>query len=79
MKMDGKKLYTLEDVAQRLEVTTRTVHNFVKDGRISTIPMGALRRVTEAELNRILTEGVTNGGGRRRGRPPKSGTTIGGR
>jgi excisionase family DNA binding protein len=74
--MDGKKLYTLEDVAQRLGITIRTMHNFVKDGRISTIPMGALRRVTETELNRILTEGITNGGGRRRGRPPKSEATA---
>jgi excisionase family DNA binding protein len=68
--MAGEKLYTPEDVAARIEVTKRTVYNFIKDGKIATIPIGGLLRVTEGELNRIMTEGIAAG---RRGRPRKGG------
>jgi len=49
-------LHTVEEVAARLRVSTKTVRRRVKDGTIRTVPIGGrLVRISSEELRRLLS------------------------
>jgi excisionase family DNA binding protein len=55
--MDGDKLLTVEEVAERLRVNPYTVRRWLRDGTLSGKLMGGRRggyRIAESELARFL-------------------------
>jgi excisionase family DNA binding protein len=49
-------LYTVEEVAARLRVSTKTVRRRIRDGTIRTVPIGGrLVRISSDELRRLLS------------------------
>lgn len=52
------KLYTLQEVADLLHVTRKTIYNYMKAKKIKAIKVGRTYRVTQEELNKYLTEGI---------------------
>lgn len=52
------KLYTMEEVANILRVSSRTVKNMVKSEKIKAIKIGHSVRITHDEINRLL--GIKN-------------------
>ena len=50
-------LHTVEEVAARLRVSTKTVRRRIKDGTIRTLPVGGrLVRISSNELRRLVSE-----------------------
>jgi excisionase family DNA binding protein len=49
------RLLTIRDVAERLQVSGRTIHRLVANGDISVIRIGRSVRVSEAALKAFLT------------------------
>lgn len=48
-------LHTVEEVAARLRVSTKTVQRRIKDGTIRTLPVGGrLVRISSNELRRLI-------------------------
>lgn len=52
------KVYTLEEIAEILHVTRRTLYNYVKDGKLKAIKLGRVWRVTEDALKEFLSTGT---------------------
>lgn len=52
------KLYTLQEVADLLHGTRKTIYNYMKAKKIKAIKVGRTYRVTQEELNKYLTEGI---------------------
>lgn len=50
--------YTLQDLAEALKVTRRTIYNYLKAGKIKTTKCGRFYRISEEEYKRILREGL---------------------
>lgn len=49
-------LHTVEEVAARLRVSTKTVRRRIKDGTIRTVPVGGrLVRISSDELRRLTS------------------------
>lgn len=51
------RLLTVRDVAERLQVSTRTVNRLLTDGTIKVTRIGRSVRITEEALHAFLTEG----------------------
>ncbi len=51
-----EKLYTVEDVAQMTGLTSRTIRNYLADGRLTGRKVGAQWRFTEENITAIFTE-----------------------
>lgn len=47
-------LLTLDDVAARLQVSTRTVRRLISSGQLRPLYVGRLPRITERELDAYL-------------------------
>ena len=45
--------YTLEEVANRLKVTVRTIKNWIKQGKIESVKFGKVVRIHDSEIQRI--------------------------
>lgn len=45
---------TIEEVATRLEVTTRSVNNYIKKGELEAFKMGGRWRITEEALQKFI-------------------------
>lgn len=52
--MEDKKVYTLDEVAEILSVTKRTVYSYVKDGKLEAVKVGKFWRVRKDQLDRFL-------------------------
>ncbi len=48
------EIYTLEEIAQLLQVTRRTIYTWVKDGKLKAFKVGRGWRVTREELDAFL-------------------------
>jgi excisionase family DNA binding protein len=59
---DDKKIYTIEELAKILQLSSETVRRAVRDGNIKVIRLGtgpkAPIRITKAEVDKILSEGM---------------------
>lgn len=52
------KVYTLTEVSQILQLTRRTLYNYIKTGKLKAVKIGKYWRVTEAALQDFLTYGT---------------------
>lgn len=48
------KLYTVPEVAEQLDVSTRTIHRFLADGRLGHYRMGNRIKFSEKHVNEFL-------------------------
>lgn len=44
------KVYTIEEIAEMLHVTRRTVYSYVKSGKLKAVKIGKYWRITEENL-----------------------------
>lgn len=52
--MEEKKVYTLDEIAEILQTTKRTLYNYIKDGKLKAVKIGKYWRVTNENLNNFL-------------------------
>ena len=52
------KVYTLDEVAEILKVTKRTLYNYVKAGTLHAVKMGKYWRVPEENLQAFISTGT---------------------
>lgn len=55
--MDLEKLYTVEDVARFTNLTTRTIRNYLKEGRLTGKKIGGQWRFTMENISTLLNDG----------------------
>ena len=48
------KLYSLKDLAKLLNVTERTLHNYIKSGKMKGQKIGGKWQISETNLQRFL-------------------------
>ncbi|NLV88914.1 MAG: helix-turn-helix domain-containing protein [Tissierellia bacterium] len=54
--MEFKKLYTVEDVARMTGLTSRTIRNYLKDGKLKGKKIGVQWRFTEEDINELFED-----------------------
>ena len=54
------KVYTLDEVAEILHVTKRTMYNYLKHGYLKAVKMGKYWRVTEENLRLFLSHDTSS-------------------
>lgn len=52
------KVYTLEEIAELLHITRRTLYTYVKEGKLKAVKVGKYWRVTEKNLEEFLERGT---------------------
>lgn len=52
------KVYTLDEVADILKVTKRTLYNYVKAGKLPAVKIGKYWRVSEESLQTFISTGT---------------------
>ena len=67
-------VYTLEEVADILKLSKRTVYTYVHEGKLPASKIGAYWRITEEQLREFLNHGAGVAEGNRR-RTNRSDTT----
>ncbi len=50
--------YTVGEAADMLSVTSMTIYRWIRAGKIRTVKLGGCRRISRAELERVLAEGL---------------------
>lgn len=53
------KVYTLQEVADILQITRRTVYTYLKDGKLKAVKIGKFWRVSEENLEEFIKTGTT--------------------
>lgn len=53
-KIQSLQLYSLKEVAQLLDVTERTLHNYIKAGKLKGQKIGGRWKVSEENLKRFV-------------------------
>lgn len=48
------KIYTIHELEEVLQVTQRTIYNWIKDGKLKAIKIGRTWRVTQEALDEFL-------------------------
>lgn len=54
------KVYTLEEIAELLHITRRTLYTYVKEGKLKAVKVGKYWRVTEKNLEAFLAKGTAD-------------------
>ena len=54
-KITNLKLYSLQELAKLLEVSERTIHNYVKAGKIKGVKIGGKWKFTEEHLKKFIS------------------------
>lgn len=52
------KIYTLEEIAELLHITRRTLYTYVKEGKLKAVKVGKYWRVTEKNFQEFLERGT---------------------
>ena len=52
------EVYTLEELAEILQVTRRTIYNWIKGGKLKAFKVGKSWRVTREALNEFTQRGT---------------------
>ena len=52
------KVYTLDEVADILKVTRRTLYNYIKAGKLPAVKMGKYWRVSQDSLQAFISTGT---------------------
>ena len=58
MNDDNGKLYTLDEVAEIVRLTKRTLYNYIKAGKLRASRMGKGWRVTPEALQELIDKGT---------------------
>lgn len=58
--MMEKKVYTIDELVQMLQVTRRTIYNYIKEGKLKAVKIGKYWRVTDKALDEFLTPATEN-------------------
>ena len=53
--VEEKRVYTIEEVVEMLQVTRRTVYNYIKEGKLKAVKVGKYWRITNKALEEFLT------------------------
>lgn len=53
-----KRVYTLDEVAEIMQVTKRTLYNYIKAGTLHAVKMGKYWRVSEESLQDFISTGT---------------------
>lgn len=53
-KITDLKLYSLQELAKLLEVSERTMHNYIKSGKIKGVKIGGAWKFTEENLKKFI-------------------------
>jgi len=56
--MTGFKLYTIDEIAEILKVTQRTIYNYIKSGSLKAIKIGKYWRIKHSDLEQFLEKGT---------------------
>jgi excisionase family DNA binding protein len=56
--MPDYKLYSIEEIAEILKVTQRTIYNHIKKGSLKAIKIGKYWRVKQSDLEQFLSIGT---------------------
>ncbi len=54
MKLLEVKLYDIKEVAKILDISTRTVSSYIKDGKIKALKIGGKWKIKEDDLKEYL-------------------------
>jgi len=52
--METIKMYTLKDLAAQLKVTERTMHTYIKNGKLKGQKIGGRWQISESNLHKFL-------------------------
>ena len=55
---DLDRLYSIENAAERLDVSTWAIRSWIKKKKIKSTKLGSRRLIARSELRRIINEGV---------------------
>ena len=61
MAKELMKVYTLEELVEVLQVTRRTLYNYIKEGKLKAVKVGKYWRVREDQLRDFLSTGEEPG------------------
>lgn len=53
-KLTDLKLYNVDELSKLLEVTKRTIHNYIKDGKIKGVKIGGQWKFTEENIRKFV-------------------------
>lgn len=56
--MPDFKLYTIDEIAEILKVTQRTIYNYIKSGSLKAVKIGKYWRVKHSDLELFLETGT---------------------
>lgn len=56
--MTEKKTYTPQEVADILQITRRTVYEYIKLGKIKAVKIGKGHRISSEQLDKIINQGI---------------------
>lgn len=56
--MSELKVYTIDEIAELLHITRRTLYAYLKTGKLKAIKVGKYWRVTEENLKDFLSKGT---------------------
>ncbi len=56
--MNTIKVYSLDEVAEILQLTRRTLYNYIKNGQLKAVKIGKYWRVSEETLQSFIQKGT---------------------
>lgn len=60
MMNELEKLYTVEDIANMTDLTTRTIRNYLKDGKLEGKKIGGQWRFTMKDIEKLFDNGTVS-------------------
>lgn len=57
--MSEVKIYTLDEVADILKISKRTLYTYIKEGKLHAVKIGKAWRVSEENLQSFITTGAS--------------------
>lgn len=54
------RIYTLDEIAEMLHITRRTLYTYIKEGKLQAVKIGKYWRVSETNLQSFLEKGTAN-------------------
>jgi len=56
--MDDFKLYSVDEIAQILKVTERTLYTYIKSGLLKAVKIGKYWRIKHTDLQKFIDTGT---------------------
>jgi excisionase family DNA binding protein len=56
--LDDFKLYTIEEIAEILKVTERTLYNYIKSGVLKAVKIGKYWRIKHTDIQAFIDKGT---------------------